>query len=79
MFVAFSEYVNFDKGGLISEGFSLWLHYLKKGAKSLRKSAQESDLAPLFEECIQNYRISEIKLPFCNLDSLLFIFLIHYC
>ena len=28
-FVAFSEYMNFNKGGLISESFSFWLHIQK--------------------------------------------------
>ena len=57
------------KGGLISEFFSLWLKSPKKGVKSLPEassvlvdSAQESDLAPFFEDMSQS-KNSEIKPP----------------
>ena len=57
------EIHTFDKGGLNSESFSLWLKSLKKGAKAL--SAQNS-LAPFLVNKPEIKKNSDIKSPLVN-------------
>ena len=48
-----------DKGGLVTESFSLWL---KSPKKVIKKGVQDSDLAPLLGDLSQSEKHSEIIL-----------------
>ena len=66
--INFFEIFCFDKGGIISKSFPLWLKSPKMGAKSLSctsfsESVQCSDLAPIFRDLSLSEKLSKIKPP----------------